>query len=132
MPKSILTIRSALIRPNCCRCWMASTPAGLPSSTWGIARILVSSFVASWFETREDALLTMREGRSHPEELTEKSVDGFIKRSGRLRKGRLLGAPYMITDGGEDTGNVSGTLMTEEQTAAAAADRLDSEDIVAK
>ena len=37
----------------------------------------------------------------------------------------------MITDGGEDAGNVSGNLMAEEQTAAAA-DRLDSEDIVAK
>jgi hypothetical protein len=36
---------------------------------------LVSSFVASWFETREDALLTMREGRPHPEDPTEKSVD---------------------------------------------------------
>jgi hypothetical protein len=61
---------------------MASTPAGLPSSTWGIARILVSSFVASWFETREDALLTMREGRPHPEDPTEKSVDE-IKIQGR-------------------------------------------------
>jgi mannose/cellobiose epimerase-like protein (N-acyl-D-glucosamine 2-epimerase family) len=89
------------------------------SSSWGAAR------------ANSTRLKPRSVAMSRPSRATSPISTDFIKRSGRLHKGRLLGAPYMITDGGEDAGNVSGNLMAEEQTAAAA-DRLDSEDIVAK
>jgi hypothetical protein len=39
---------------------------------------MAASSVGSWFETREDALLTMRtEHEPHPESLTEKAVSDF-------------------------------------------------------
>jgi len=46
-----------------------------------VARIVAGFDVASWFETREDALLTMRvqEARPHPESLTEKAVSDFSR-----------------------------------------------------